>query len=104
MKKVLLVAALILAMSGVCYANPFLVCDPADNPTEVVQCVIEVDGGAPETTPYPLHYDLSGISSGAHSVKAAFDYGVWGETPYSDPLAFTKPSLGSPSGLGLQAD
>lgn len=81
-------------------AAPFLVCDAEPN---VDSCVVEVNG-VEFPTPYPLHYDLAGINMGAHTVRAKFVNALWGDTAWSDPLDFTRPSLGVPSGLGLSAD
>ncbi len=98
--KIWIAGFLLLLMIGMADAAPFLVCDAEPN---VDSCVVEVDG-VEFPTPYPLHYDLAGIATGNHTVRARFVNALWGASEWSDPLDFTRPSLGVPSGLGLSAD
>ena len=83
-----------------CWAKPFLICSPEPNADS---CIVDVDG-TEFSTPYPLHYDMVGVAIGDHTVKVKFVNALWGDSGWSSPLDFTKPSLGDPSGLGLQAD
>ena len=104
MKKIILsCAAIVLFAVSLAHAQPYLVCDPADNPSEVTGCIVSIDN-TPIVTEYPLHYDLSYIASGSHTITASYDYGVWGVSPDSSPLDFTKPVIGAPTGLGLSGD
>ena len=96
---VLLIMGLALSPVAV-HAAPFLVCTAESN---VDSCVIEVDG-VEFPTPYPLHYDLVGITSGDHTVRVKFVNTLWGGSEWSDPLDFTRPLLGVPYGLGLSVE
>ena len=62
MKKLIAICLFVL-LTGVAYANPFLVCDPQSNVTEYVIR----SGGQEVVTPYPLHYDLQGLPDGSYT-------------------------------------
>ena len=97
MKRLTLITLILFAFTVPCWAAPFLVCDPEPN---VDSCVVEVNG-TEFPTPYPLHYDLVGITAGDHTIRVKFVNALWGDSDWSSPLDFTRPSLGVPSGLGL---
>jgi len=71
----------------------FLVCDP-DLAFQGVK--IQFDGGTwiegtvlTNAQGTYLHHDLSGLTNGAHTVKAK-SYNLWGESVETAPLPFTK--------------
>lgn len=117
MKKIFLAILLGLALFfivyGLGYAAPFAVCDPY--PATGIQpdeFEVVVDGGAivislPETVTggKRLHYDVSGVSVGPHTmnVKACKTDVAWGRLcSTATPLAFTRPSAPvAPVSLGL---
>lgn len=88
------------------WAAPFLVCDPPAS-TECVTAYEVTLGGATVETPAPLHYDLSGVQAGDHSVEVrAVCVSQWGRlTSYPAPFAFSRPgSPGVPTGIGIVAN
>lgn len=119
MKKVVcimkyLLAALLCLYSVNAWAAPFVVCDPY--PTTVTQpdgFTVILDNGASVDSPAQtvtggkrLHHDISGVSSGSHTmrIKAYKNDAVWGRLE-SDEAVFTfvRPaSPGKPAGIGLE--
>lgn len=106
MKKLLV--ALLVLFPTICFAEPFLVCDPMSG-AEQTQVVL--DGTPQGWKPYSerdfggqiycVLMDLVGLSNGAHTVTAEADFGVWGNPGYSDPFEFVKPDLRAPQGFIL---
>lgn len=86
---------------------PYLVCDPM--PDTVIEFGVELDG-VEDVSPAEdlgdgtvrLHYDVSGVASGNHTVKVRANYAEWGWGPQTTPFAFTKPVVGTPTGLKLE--
>lgn len=99
--KVLAIFILVL-LPAVCYANPFLVCDPQAG---VTKYIIELNGNETEVvmaeTDGSLKYDLAGLPPGSYIFKAkcAADY-WWSD--YSDPFATAKPP--APGGVRLSVE
>jgi hypothetical protein len=104
MKKVLLVVAFVLAMAGVASAaGPYLVCDPYTAADGITSFNVIIDSGTPiSASPVnmALHYDLSSLANGAHSVVAQA-CNTWGCSANSSPLAFTKGVPAMPTNLKL---
>lgn len=114
MKKTLLLAVLmVLLASTQLLAVPFLVCDPypATSPAGVPETFLVVfDGGTPIETPVQtntdgtvqLHYDLSTLDPGVHTVVVQAK-NLWGVSDESVPLSFQKPSgkLGTPGNVKI---
>lgn len=107
MKRLLLIVILLL-IPTIAWSAPFLVCDPY--PTSVVQPTyfsLVIDGGsAIQSTPevltdnsVRLHYDLTGIATGAHNITAAA-CDVWGCSS-AVPFGFTRTVPGAPANLKL---
>ncbi len=76
MKKVVLAVVLGLALAfisyGVCWAGPFLVCDPYKTSDNVTKFVVSMDTAAPvDSLPVnnALRFDLAILADGAHTVK-----------------------------------
>ena len=110
MKKILLVL-MILVVPNFVYAAPFLICDSV--PTSQVQPSyyhLVKDGGATEDSPAQvqgdnsvrLHYDLSGVSNGAHnwSVAACNEWGCSSTVPFG----YAKAVPGAPANLRLSSN
>jgi hypothetical protein len=106
MKRIILIGLFCL-FPAVCYAGPFLVCDPypstdvqptdfelvIDGGSVIISSAVDVTGGK------ALKYDVGGVSIGSHtvSVKACKDYDVWGRTCSSAVnFTFAKPVVSSP--------
>lgn len=98
-----LIFLFLLLASSFAVANPNVVSDPT-TVTEVTHCAWYLDSAprqlvvAPQDesgNPY-CELDISGISTGNHTIQAAFviQDPIWGEQegPLSAPLAFTRPS------------
>jgi len=85
---------------------PFLVADPQPD-TEVDHYIIELDSVIiphdPETSPgfVRLHYDVSGVTDGLHTVRVKSG-NMWGESAFTDPFDFTKALPPVPTGIGLE--
>jgi hypothetical protein len=110
MRNLFLVLVFLL-MSVTLFGQPFLVCDsyPSSAP-QPTSFVLTFDNSAPIEVPVyvntdnsvQIHYDLTALSSGAHTVVAqAKD--LWGVSDASAPFAFTKPAgkLGTPSNVKI---
>ena len=111
MKRALLAIVLLAALPV--WAAPFLVSDVLT--AGVTQCGVYLDAQAKVTIPVTAvtggnicKHDLSGISSGAHSVQftaITVNDPIWGsqESAKSLPLSFSRPGLpAAPAGLVLQ--
>lgn len=99
MKKCISVLGLItLLWAAPVLAGPFLVCDPYTAADGITSFNLTIDSGSP-TSIVPvnmaLHYDLSGLANGAHTVTAQA-CNLWGCSTSSSPLAFTKSVPASP--------
>ena len=105
--------ALALFLSTPVFAAPFVVSDIVA--AGVTQCGIYMDAAPKVTIPVTAatggnicKHDLSGISSGAHSVQftaITVNDPIWGsqESAKSLPLSFSRPALpAAPAGLVLQ--
>lgn len=117
MKKIclaiLLGLALFFIVYGLGYAAPFMVCDPvAAGPNQPTDYDVVMDGGAAVISPAQtvtggvrVHYDVSGVSTGAHTanVKACITDASWGRLCSTAAVfTFTRPSAPAvPSNLGL---
>ena len=86
----------------------FLVCDPV--PTTAVQPTsykIIIDGGTPIVAPVQknadnsvqLHYDVSGLTDGAHAISVSAVDAFGGST--SIPFSFVKGVPAAPTGLAI---
>lgn len=88
----------------------FLTCDPYPASAAVTQFKLWMDAAPVVVSPAlinadgsaALHYDLTSLAAGNHTVKVSAANG-WAESPQSVPFAFVKPSasLAAPSGLKL---
>jgi hypothetical protein len=96
-----LVMVFAVAMAVPVFAAPFLVCDDADI-TNVDSYVVEIDG-VEHTAPYPLKFDLDGITDGQHVVRAKAVNDLWGVSDWSDPFEFASGAALTPTGFGLTA-
>lgn len=110
------VAMALIAFAGAVHAAPFVESDPypaASTPKPTI-CQVWLDAATvgvdspvvTDTAGTYCHYDLSGVSVGAHTVKAKFVLvdAVWGrqESAFTAPLNFTRPGpLQAPAGLIL---
>jgi hypothetical protein len=97
MKKTLVMLLVIVSTSA--WASPFLVCDDPNPTEEVTEYRLMIDG-TEYFTPAPLHFDLSFIVEGTHSVTA-FARNMWGESAASVPLAFERSLAVAPSGVTI---
>ena len=112
MKKVLLVAALLLP--SLALAAPFVTSDPTTQ--KVTHCGILLDSGTKvdvpvatvSTTSAICKYDIGAVNVGPHVIKATFVNidPVWGrsESVTSVPLDFVRPDnaiTNPPVGLGI---
>lgn len=108
-------AILLVLVPALAFGAPFVTSDPY--PPTVTQpdgFMVTMDGGTAVASPAQsvtggvrLHYDVSGVSSGSHTVrlKAYRNDSVWGRLE-SDEAVFTfvRPaSPGAPANIGLSA-
>ncbi|MBW2411893.1 MAG: hypothetical protein JRF72_19025 [Deltaproteobacteria bacterium] len=97
----LTVLLFICFLPAVCFANPFLVCDPQ---TGVAEYEIYMDGvrmgNAPAQADGSLLYDLQGITPGQYTWTATA-CNEWGCSELSDPYESPAP-VGKPSGVRLK--
>ena len=110
--KVFLALAMVLMMASLCFAAPFLVCDPytggpGTRPTEFS---IILDGGkeiivpavptgATGTEGVRLFYDLAAITIGSHdmNIKAVLVDPAWGRLESAIvPFVFSRPAAAGP--------
>ena len=92
MKTLFLTLFLMFAFAGWAFAAPFLVCDPQAG---VVFYNLDTDGTIANDIPAQpdgsIHYDLAGMTVGAHGFKLqAIGDGGW-PSDWSDPFATVKP-------------
>lgn len=96
-------------------AAPFVVSDPSPDTPQPTHCGLLLDATAKVDVAVAkdangkayCQFDMAGIPTGAHTVKATFVLNdpIWGrvESPVSVPLALTRPgSPIAPAGLGLK--
>jgi len=103
MKKLVLLALLLLLPVAAAAQDMHLVCDPADPGQDIVQTQVTMDGVEQPAMPYEEFVasdggtycdlmNLSGIGNGQHTATAVF-INSWGEvSPPSSPLSFSKPA------------
>jgi len=104
--KILLILAFVLFPCLV-LASPFLVCDAQTNVDSYAIFTVsgttctasDLSGKTPVSTPYPIHYDLDGLPSGAfhYCIKAV---NVWGQSN-AVPFGSTKVLPGEPANTRL---
>lgn len=113
MKTCLLYLAMLVPM--VAGAAPFVISDPSTDTPQPTHCGLLLDAAAKVDVAVAkdangkayCQFDMAGITTGAHTVKATFILvdPTWGrvESPVSVPLALTRPgSPTAPAGLGLK--
>ena len=105
--KIFIFAVIIIFVPSFVFSTPFLVCD--SYPTTVEQpdyFNVTMDGVTVQSIPevltggsVRLHYDLSGISTGAHnsSVSACNEWGCSSTVPFG----FSKTVPGAPANIRL---
>ena len=100
MRKFSMILICILLFSLSAWASPFLVCDPYPSSGQLpTGFLITIDNGTPIATgvqtnadgSVQLHYDVSGLAAGAHTVTVQAT-NVWGSSAASAPFSFVKPS------------
>ena len=109
----LVIFSLILAFSTIAESAPFLVCDPYPaSGQQPIAFILIFDNGTPMEVGIQtnadggvqLHYDLSSLAVGAHTVVAQSKT-LWGVSASSVPLSFVKPATvpAAPTTLQLKA-
>jgi hypothetical protein len=115
MKLLALILVALLAWTASTLAAPFLVCDPVPvpilptDPGQPTSYILVIDGGAPITVSAQinadlkaqLHYDVGGVSTGAHSLTVRA-VNQWGQSSAS-PFTFTKSTPGAPISISIVA-
>lgn len=94
---------------------PFVISDPSTDTPQPTHCGLLLDASPKVDVVVAkdangksyCQFDMAGITTGAHTVKATFVLNdpTWGriESPVSVPLALTRPgSPTAPAGLGLK--
>jgi hypothetical protein len=102
MKKIILVGLFCL-FPAVCYASPFLVCDPYTAADQVTNFQVTIDTAAPvDSAPVTnaLKYDLANVSSGSHTAKVKA-CNIWGCSADSAPFTFVKQLPGVPQNVTI---
>lgn len=105
--KILMYVILLVILPVSVWGAPFLVCDASTNTDGYViysvtgtTCTAgDIAGKTPVDAPYPLHYDLAGIPSGAFHFCIAAE-NVWGQSILV-PFGSTKAVPGSPANTRL---
>lgn len=99
--RMVVLAVALLLIPGAAWAGPFLVCNPYSAADGVTNFKVTMDSAAPaDSAPVSnsLHYDLSTVSNGAHTVMVQA-CNVWGCSASSSPFGFTKSVPGGPTGI-----
>ena len=100
---------LLVFFPAVCFAEPFLVCDPMTDATET-QVTLDGNQGAwvpyleqqmEDGNTYCVLLDLAGLTNGSHTVTAKAR-NFWGESAPSNPFVFGKQDAPVPGGFGLK--
>ena len=91
--KTIFLTLIILLFPVMCFAAPFLVCDPQAG---VISYHLDIDGTLinyiPAEPDGSIHYDLAGMSPGPHIFKAqAIGEGGW-PSDWTDPFDTVKPT------------
>lgn len=113
MKTYLLYLAVLVPMAA--QPAPFVISDPSQDTPQPTHCGLLLDATPKVDVAVAkdangkayCQFDMAGITTGAHTVKATFVIidPTWGrvESPVSVPLALTRPgSPLAPAGLGLK--
>ena len=94
MRKILL----FLLLSGSAQAAPFLVSDP--DPAQIAdQCIYQEGTAAPVVTPtvgFACRADMSGVTTGAHTLNVSFKSSQWGTQSAAVPFTFARPGAIAP--------
>lgn len=106
MKTILITAMILLATQA--QAGPFLTADDYMGTGDAIPTSFEltIDGTTVTTDAVPipggarLWYDLSGISTGAHTLTGRA-CNVWGCSDPSEPYSFTKSAAGKPAHIRI---
>ena len=112
MKKTIVIFAIILLISTVVFAKPFILTAPTNS--EITHYIVTIDG-EPETIlsedlgdgTVRMHYDLAplNLASGQHDVTICGFNDLWGLETNPIPFDFNKPAtLEDPAGIGLSAE
>ena len=109
MKTMLVAVILVLMAATITNANPFCACTKGTGGTPTAYNIEGLGTFMPVTTEIPaqsdgnFRIDLANLPQGSYSVRVRA-ISLWEVSPWSDPLAFTRPApLGKPTGLGLSA-
>ncbi len=107
MKKIMLLILLLVFLPIIAWAKPFLVCDAQTNVDDYILYQVagttctptDITGKTKIITPYPLHYDLEGLSSGVFHFCIAAE-NIWGQSNLV-PFGSTKVAPGDPANTRL---
>jgi len=107
MKIVLIVLCFLFLPITALAVGPYLICDAQTSVDNYVLYQVtgttctpsDISGKTPINTPYPLHYDLSGLSQGAFHFCVAAE-NVWGQS-IMVPFGSTKTVPSAPANLRL---
>ena len=97
--RLILAILLVLALTGIALAAPFLVCTPDP---DAENYLIKVNGATEIEVPAPLHWDVGPLSDGQYQLEVAAK-NMWGISTYV-PFDFNKKVPGSPLGIGLSPE
>ena len=109
-----LVAILMVLVPALAFGAPFVTSDADTSSYRPDGYVLTIDGGSQITSPAQavtggvrLHYDVSGVSTGSHTVriKAYKNDAVWGRLESEEAVfTFVRPAApATPAGIGLSA-
>lgn len=99
----IVLVSVVLMVAFVCYAGPFLVCDPQAG---VTSYELEIDGAVVASNisaeaDGSVRYDMAGTANGSYNLRLRCS-NPWGVSEWSDPLAVIVQVCGPPENLSIQ--
>ena len=93
---------IVLFISNLCFANPFIVCDSQKGVTDyhitgLTKDVISVPAVKDSDNTGHLEYDLKGLAIGTYDCNVTAYNSLWDLESPPSPFQFSKPSMESPS-------
>ena len=106
--KTAFVSVIILFISSLCFANPFLVCDPQKGVTDyhisgLAADVISIPAVDDGNNTGHLEYDLQGLPLGDYDCNVTAYNSLWDLESPPSPFQFSKMGLESPSVIRIIA-
>ena len=95
-------AVVLLNLFTLCFAAPFLVCDPQEgiDSYNIIENTVPLPIVVPAQADGSLKWDLASVTVGQHNISVSACSAVWGCTA-AVPFVYARPALNTPVGIRL---